>query len=57
MLDPEQSGTWVYKLAGQVAFWCSMKSLFKSILSMNLVQCFAYNGHSESVGGIELIAH
>lgn len=57
MLDPVQPGTWVYKLAGQEAFWYSMKSLFKSVLSMDLVQCFAYNGHSENVGGIELIPH
>lgn len=52
MLDPEQSGAHVSKLVGQITFWYNMKSLFKPLLSMDLVQCFAYNGHSENVGGI-----
>lgn len=50
MIDPEQSETWVYKLIGQIAFQNNMKALFKSVLSMDLVQCFAYNVHSENVG-------
>ena len=50
MISPEQSETQVYKLIGQIAFRNNMKALIKSVLSMDLVRCFAYNGHSENVG-------